>query len=69
MNGVDLKRFFPREADRDMAGQLGVAGRFVVACCGTIGLVHGLDVVLRAGALPAGRGRADIVFLPPSPAT
>ena len=63
MNGVDRKRFFPREADRDLAGRLGVAGRFVVTYCGTIGLAHGLDVVLRAGALLAGRGRADIVFL------
>jgi len=63
MNGVDRKRFFPREADRDLAGRLGVAGRFVVTYCGTIGLAHGLDVVLRAGALLIGRGRADIVFL------
>ena len=35
----------------------------MVTYCGTIGLAHGLDVVLRAGALLAGRGRADIVFL------
>ena len=55
-DGVDRKRFFPREADRDLAGRLGVAGRFVVTYCGTIGLAHGLDVVLRAGALLAGRG-------------
>ena len=63
MNGVDRKRFFPREADRDLAGRLGVAGRFVVTYCGTIGMAHGLEVVLRAGRLLMERDRRDVVFL------
>ena len=63
MNGVDRTRFFPREADRDLAGRLGVAGRFVVTYCGTIGMAHGLEVVLRAGRLLIERGRRDVVFL------
>ena len=62
-NGVDRKRFFPREPDRALAGRLGVAGRFVVTYCGTIGLAHGLEVVLRAGRLLSERGRRDVVFL------
>ena len=63
MNGVDFRRFFAREPDRALAGRLGVAGRFVVTYCGTIGLAHGLEVVLRAGALLIERGRRDVVFL------
>lgn len=63
MNGVDHKRFFPRKADRELAGRIGVAGRFVVTYCGTIGLAHGLGVVVRAGRLLIERGRRDVVFL------
>ncbi len=55
--------FRPRPADPALAAQLGVAGRFVVTYCGTIGLAHGLEVVLRAAAALSGRGRGDIVFL------
>lgn len=63
MNGVDRTRFFPREKDRAIAERFGVTDRFVVTYCGTIGLAHGLDVVLRAGALLRKRGRLQIVFL------
>ena len=63
MNGVDSRRFFAREPDRSLAGRLGVTGRFVVTYCGTIGMAHGLEVVLRAGALLIERGRRDVVFL------
>jgi len=34
-----------------------------VAYCGTIGLAHGLEVVLRAGAALRARARRDVVFL------
>lgn len=63
MNGVDRGRFFPREPDRDLAARLGVAGRFVVTYCGTIGMAHGLEVVLEAGRRLIERGRRDVVFL------
>ena len=63
MNGVDRELFRPRAADPAAAARLGVAGRFVVAWCGTIGLAAGLDVVLRAAAGLAARGRRDVVFL------
>ena len=63
MNGADRELFRPRAADPAAAARLGVAGRFVVAWCGTIGLAAGLDVVLRAAAELAARGRRDVVFL------
>ena len=63
MNGVDRELFRPRAADPAVAARLGVAGRFVVAYCGTIGMAHGLEVVLRAGAALAARGRPDVVFV------
>ena len=63
MNGVDRELFRPRPADPALAARLGVAGRFVVAYCGTIGLAHGLEVVLRAAAALAARGRRDVVFV------
>ena len=63
MNGVDRELFHPPSADPALAARLGVAGRFVVAYCGTIGLAHGLEVVLRAAAALVARGRRDIVFL------
>ena len=63
MNGVDRQLFHPRPARPAVAAELGVAGRFVVTYCGTIGLAAGLEVVLRAGAALAASGRRDIVFL------
>lgn len=50
MNGVDDELFSPRDRDAQLAERLGVAGRFVVAYCGVIGMAHGLDVVLRAAS-------------------
>ena len=70
MNGVDRELFRPRERDPAAAARFGVAGRaegragrFVVAWCGTIGLAHGLEVVLRAAAALSARRRSDVVFL------
>ena len=63
MNGVDGDLFFPVAPDQQLADRLGVAGRFRVTYCGTIGLAQGLDVVLRAAKLLLELGRSDIVFL------
>ncbi len=63
MNGVDGDLFVPAEPDQQLADRLGVAGRFCITYCGTIGLAHGLEVVLRAARLLLERGRSDIVFL------
>ncbi len=62
-NGVDTAVFRPRQPDARRRERLGVGDRFVVVWCGTIGLAHGLDVVLRAAARLAERARRDIVFL------
>ena len=63
MNGVDRELFFPRGKDREFANQLGVTGRFVITYCGTIGLAHGLEVVLRSATLLRQYDRSEIVFL------
>ena len=63
MNGVDGELFHPRQPDPALAARLGLGERFVVAYCGTIGMAHGLEVVLRAGAVLKERRRRDILFL------
>ena len=52
------------EADGALAARLGVAGRFVISYCGTVGLAHGLE----GGPCAPARcwrsaGRRDVVFL------
>ena len=61
-NGVDTAVFRPRRPDAGRRARLGVGDRFTVAWCGTIGMAHGLDVVLRAAARLNER-RDDVVFL------
>ena len=63
MNGVDRERFHPMAKDRMFADQLGVTDRFVITYCGTVGMAHGLNVVLRAAALLLAHGRQEFVFL------
>ena len=63
MNGVDRELFRPLAREPAAAARLGVAGRFVVAWCGTVGMAHGLEVVLGAAAALSARGRRDVVFL------
>ena len=62
-HGVDRGVFRPTAADPALAERLGVAGRFVVAYCGTVGMAHGLDVVPRAAARLLARGERRVVFL------
>ncbi len=62
-NGVDTAVFRPRRRDARRRERLGVGNRFTVAWCGTIGMAHGLDVVLRAAARLNDRGRDDVAFL------
>jgi glycosyltransferase involved in cell wall biosynthesis len=47
-NGVDLSHYSPRPRDPEWAARYGLAGRFVVGYCGTLGLAHGLENVLAA---------------------
>jgi glycosyltransferase involved in cell wall biosynthesis len=61
-NGVDLERFQPRAADEPIRAKWGGGGRFVCAYVGTIGMAHGLEVVLKAAALLRHAGRRDVQF-------
>jgi colanic acid biosynthesis glycosyl transferase WcaI len=49
-NGVDLQKFQPRPADAALRAKWGGGDRFVCAYIGTIGMAHGLEVVLQAAA-------------------
>ncbi len=60
-NGVDLTRYRPRPQSEQMAAELGVTGKFVVAYLGTHGLAHALTNVLSAAELL--REDSDICFL------
>jgi colanic acid biosynthesis glycosyl transferase WcaI len=62
-NGVDSDLFVPRAPDDALRARLGLTGKFVVTYAGTVGMAHGLDVVLRTGHRLRERGRDDIVFL------
>lgn len=62
-NGVDFHLFDPSccEGPRTTLEQMKLADKFVVSYVGTVGMAHGLDVVLRAGELL--KRREDIAFL------
>ncbi|MGD9855315.1 MAG: glycosyltransferase family 4 protein [Planctomycetaceae bacterium] len=65
MNGVDPQKF----SDENVRGvtefrqRWGLEGRFVCSYLGTIGMAHGLDVVLKAAAMMRNSDRRDVVFL------
>ncbi|MGQ9504972.1 MAG: glycosyltransferase family 4 protein [Thermogutta sp.] len=61
-NGVDLTKFQPRQADPELRRMWGGEGKFVCAYVGTIGMAHGLDVVLEAAVRLRDQGREDVVF-------
>jgi glycosyltransferase involved in cell wall biosynthesis len=61
-NGVDLALFPPLPPDRELREQWNGAGRFVCAYIGTVGMAHGLEVVLTAAKSLHDDGRDDIQF-------
>lgn len=61
-NGVDLCRFQPRERDPAVRREWGGTGKFVCAYVGTIGMAHGLEVVLEAADQLRKQGRDDVHF-------
>jgi len=61
-NGVDVARFRPQLPDQKLRQQRGVAGRFVCAYVGTIGMAHGLEVVLKAARQLRDSGRNFVQF-------
>ena len=60
-NGVDLKAFVPGPKPVELARRLGLEGKFVAAYVGTIGMAHGLDVLLSAAERL--RDRGDLAFV------
>ncbi len=63
MNGVDAELFSPMPRDEAFLAKWGLTGKFVCSYVGTIGMAHGLEVVIRAARILQDRGRADIAFL------
>jgi glycosyltransferase involved in cell wall biosynthesis len=61
-NGVDLAAFQPQPPDRDLREQWNGAGKFVCAYIGTIGMAHGLEVVVTAAKSLKDAGRDDVQF-------
>jgi len=60
-NGVDFERFTPRPPCAALRAKYGLDGKFVAAYIGTLGLAHGLEVVLDAAELL--KEQPDIAFL------
>jgi glycosyltransferase involved in cell wall biosynthesis len=61
-NGVDPQRFTLQDADAEFLHTWRLDGRFVCSYIGTIGMAHGLEVVLEAAKLLERQGRKDICF-------
>ena len=61
-NGVDLDVFSPQQPSKDFLQKHGLEDRFVCSYVGTIGMAHGLGVVLRASEILKSLGREDVVF-------
>ena len=61
-NGVDLEQFAPRPPSVELRRCWQGEGRFVCAYVGTIGMAHGLEVVLDAADRLRAQGRDEIVF-------
>lgn len=61
-NGVELQKFKPRAADDDLRAKWNGADKFVCAYIGTIGMAHGLEVVVKAAEQLRDSGRHDVQF-------
>jgi len=61
-NGVDVSQFVPEPPARQLRAQWRGDKRFVCAYIGTVGMAHGLDVVVRAARKLKSVGRDDVVF-------
>ena len=61
-NGVDLRQFIPQERHAGFLRRHGLEGKFVCSYVGTIGMAHGLEVVVDAAQLLKDKGRDDVRF-------
>jgi glycosyltransferase involved in cell wall biosynthesis len=63
-NGVDTSLFVAATKSDSLRKQAGVIdGEFLVGYIGTVGLAHGLDVLLQASRLLEAAGRSDVRFV------
>lgn len=61
-NGVDVRRFQPQPPNRELRARWNGDRKFVCAYIGTVGMAHGLDVVLQAAELLKQSHREDVQF-------
>jgi len=61
-NGVDSDLFSPKDASPEFRSMYGLGDRFVCSYVGTIGMAHGLSIVVRAAKRLKEANREDIVF-------
>lgn len=61
-NGVDAEIFSPQESSVEFRSNYGLEGKFVCSYVGTIGMAHGLSIVVRAATKLREQDRNDIVF-------
>jgi len=62
-NGADLDVYFPVQKNKDLKLKYAIDDQFICSYIGTIGMSHGLDIVIRAAKLLKKEQRQDIVFL------
>ncbi|HET7209963.1 MAG TPA: glycosyltransferase family 4 protein [Terriglobales bacterium] len=61
-NGVETEIFSPSARDEALRAQLGLADQFVVGYIGTIGVAHGLDMILQAATVLQ-QQMPEVIFL------
>ena len=61
-NGVDSELFLPQDRSSQFRAEHGLGDKFVCSYVGTIGMAHGLSVVVRAAERLKDSGRSDIIF-------
>ncbi len=62
-NGVDPAVFPQLPRNDEFLARYGLAGKFVCSYIGTIGMAHGLDVVVESARKLQAAGRKDVAFL------
>ncbi|QDV44196.1 2-deoxystreptamine glucosyltransferase [Stieleria neptunia] len=62
-NGVDPKQFQPETDCASFSKRFELDGKFVCSYVGTVGMAHGLDVIVNAAQRFEAVGREDVVFL------
>jgi len=61
-NGVDFDSFSRPQRPSSIREELNSVGKFVCAYVGTVGMAHGLEVVLQAAEQARAAGREDLMF-------